>query len=142
MLIDYILPAIVLVALLIIAFFDIKYKKIPSVMITLTLFMVAFINYKISIPFGILAGIFGLLMFEFAEGNNSSFGIADVKILAIIGFMITSILHFVYMMIVFAIVQLFYIGYYRMAINKKGEMPFVPALVIVYILTWIVGGFA
>lgn len=104
--------------------------------------MVAFINYQTSIAFGILAGIFGLLMFEFSEGNNSSFGIADIKILVIIGFMTTTILHFAYFMIIFAIVQVFYIGYYRVAINKKGEMPFVPALVIVYILTWIVGGFA
>lgn len=142
MLINFILPTVVLIALLGMAFLDLKYKKIPSILITLTLFMVVFINYQTSIPFGILALIFGLLMYEFSEGNNASFGIADIKILAIIGFMTTSILNFAYFLIIFAIVQVFYTGYYRMAINKKGEMPFVPALVIVYILTWIVGGFA
>lgn len=141
---NIILPLIVLVALIVIAYIDIKYKKIPSIFLTLLLFLVVAIGIQTpaTIGYGILAGVFGLLMYEFAEGNKTSFGIADVKVLAIIGFMISTITGFATFLIIFAVVQLFYIGYFKLVAKQKGEIPFIPALVIVYILTWILGGFA
>jgi prepilin signal peptidase PulO-like enzyme (type II secretory pathway) len=141
---NIILPLIVFIALTVTAYIDIKYKKIPSIALTLLLFLVVAIGLQTpaNLGYGILAGIFGLLMYEFAEGNNTSFGIADVKVLTIMGFMISTITGFATFLITFAVVQLFYIGYYKFVLKKKGEIPFIPALVIVYILTWILGGFA
>lgn len=128
-------------ALIGIAIWDIKYKKIPSIILTALLFVVAIVNFD-GLKFGILASIFALLIYEFAEGNGTSFGIADVKVMIIIGFLISSLNMFLMYLLLFALVQIVYIVYFRKGLRKKGEIPFIPAFVVIYAILWILGGFA
>lgn len=132
---------ITFLALIGIAIWDIKYKKIPSIILTALLFIVAVVNFE-GFKFGILASIFALLIYEFAEGNGTSFGIADVKVMIIIGFLISSLNFFLMYLFLFALVQIIYIVYFRSGLKKKGEIPFIPAFVVIYVALWLVGGFA
>lgn len=133
---------ITFVALVGIAIYDIKFKKIPSVIITTLLFVVAFLNFEQGFKYGILASIFALLIYEFAESNGTSFGVADIKVMIVIGFLITSFDFFLMFLLLFAFVQMVYIFYFRSGLKKKGEIPFIPAFVIIYAVLWILGGFA
>lgn len=135
------LTILTFLALIGIALWDIKYKKIPSVVLTTLLFIVAFVNFE-NLRFGILSTIFALLIYEFAEGNGTSFGIADVKVMIIIGFMVTSLNFFFMYLLLYALVQMIYIVYFRSGLKKKGEIPFIPAFVVIYAILWLVGGFA
>jgi hypothetical protein len=133
---------ITFIALIGIAIWDIKYKKIPSVILTALLFIVAVVNFDVGFKYGLLSLIFALLIYEFAEGNGSSFGIADVKVMITVGFLITSLNMFLMFLLLFALVQIIYIVYLRKGLNKKGEIPFIPAFVIIYAILWWMGGFA
>jgi hypothetical protein len=133
---------ITFLALVGIAIWDIKYKKIPSIILTALLLVVAIVNFEVGFKYGLLSSIFALLIYEFAEGNGTSFGIADVKVMITIGFLITSFNMFLMFLLLFALVQIVYIVYFRTGLKKKGEIPFIPAFVIIYIVLWILGGFA
>jgi hypothetical protein len=133
---------ITFLALIGIAIWDIKYKKIPSIILTALLLIVAIVNFDQGFKYGILTSIFALLIYEFAEGNNTSFGIADIKVMITIGFLITSFNMFLMFLLLFALVQIIYIVYFRTGLKKKGEIPFIPAFVIIYVALWILGGFA
>ena len=130
---------LIIFSLLLIVFsiIDIKSKAIPSILLTGTLFFLAFIRFD-NIQWAILLGILGLLMWEFAESNEVSFGVADIKVMIMFGFFITSIYSMFGMMILFAVGQVFYIfGLKRY--TKMKEVPFIPFFLAIWIAGFIGG---
>ena len=111
---------------------DLKWKSLPSVLLTGTLLVLAVVNYA-NIQFAILAGLFALLLSDFGEDIHMPFGNADAKILIMLGFMIASLYNFIIFLACFAVFQFCYIGLMRKTLYKKGEIPFIPCLFFIYI---------
>jgi len=124
----------VLVCLIGASFLDLKYRAIPSVFLTGLLFIVAIIRVDF-IAFGVLAGVFAWVMKDLIyEFNGLDFGIADIKILAIIGLMLHTRYEFLLMIGIFSIFQLAWVSLWswKMKADKR-EMPFIPVLLAVYV---------
>jgi len=111
---------------------DIKWRQLPSILLTGTLLVLAIINYP-NLQFGIFAGLFALLLYEFGEDVRMQFGTADIKITIMLGLMISTLYGFIIFLSVFAVFQFCYIAILRKTIYKKGEMPFIPCLFFVFL---------
>ena len=136
--------AIGLIAILgIIAIVDLKFKKIPSILLTGILFVVAMI--QLFTPTGLaqfhLAGgvAFLILAWLLYEADFIG-GFADVKVLVIIGMMINS-----YPMLLVGVLLTMLFGFiykliFRYVLKKKKEeeVPFIPCLFLVYVALLIV----
>lgn len=133
------LEIILLIILVIMAIIDWKFKQIPSIFLTGTLFVTMMVRLFAYSPMPTFHIATGLTMFVFAwmlyEANFIG-GIADVKIIAIIGLM----LDWYWMIFITAMVILILGVAYKIIFRyvlKKGkdeEVPFVPCLVIVYVV--------
>lgn len=140
------LAIVVLILLGIVAVIDWKVKAIPSAFLTGLIFMTAMIHFYnfemgvISLAFGSLAFIYGWLLYE----ADFIGGLADVKVLTVIGLMITS----VPMFFVFVLATLLFGMTYKLTFryllkkHKYEEVPFIPPLYAVYVALWIIGGVA
>jgi hypothetical protein len=140
------LAIVVLILLGIITVIDWKFKAIPSAFLTGLIFMTAMIHFYqfelglISLAFGSLAFIYGWLLYE----ADFIGGLADVKVLTVIGLMI----HSVPMFFVFVLATLLFGMTYKLTFryllkkNKYEEVPFIPPLYACYIALWIIGGVA
>lgn len=140
--------AIALLILLgIVAVIDWKYKAIPSVFLTGMILATAMIHF-VSFETGVISLVFGTLAFIYAwtlyEADFIG-GIADVKIMTIIGLMIPTFfpMFFIFMLLI----VLFGMAYklifrYVLKKDKFEEVPFIPCLYAVYIAMWFIGGLA
>ena len=133
-----ILSLIVLGALLLASFLDLKYRAIPSVFLTGLLFLVAFIRIE-NLHFGLLAVVFAGLIKELLENNDLEFGIADIKLMIVIGLMTSTINSFLVFIGIFAIIQLVYTSILLWKFGADKERPFVPCLLIVYVVLILLG---
>jgi len=120
------------ILLFIFSVIDIKWRQLPSILLTGTLLVLAIINYP-NLQFGIFAGLFALLLYEFGEDVRMQFGTADIKITIMLGLMISTLYGFIIFLAVFSVFQFGYILLMRKTIYKKGEMPFIPCLFFIYI---------
>jgi hypothetical protein len=133
---------VVLGVLILASFLDIKYRAIPSVLLTGVLFAIAILRIE-NLQFGILAGLFAWVMKDLIfEWNGMDFGMADIKIIAMIGFLIPSMYYFLIFIAVFSVFQFAYTTLWQWKIKGKREMAFVPCLLAVYIALMIIGGIA
>lgn len=130
---------IVLGVLVLASYLDLKYKAIPSIILTGTIFTVLILRPD-NLLFGVIALVFALLIKDFNSIEGMEFGVADIKILIIIGLLLANFQSLMLMIIVFLIFQFVYTVMWRWRINKEGEMAFVPCLLAVYVaLIWIGG---
>jgi prepilin signal peptidase PulO-like enzyme (type II secretory pathway) len=130
------------VFLLLVALIDWKRKKVPSVLTTSVILLLAIFNVALmpyALNFGILAFAFAWLLYEF----NYISGVADLKCIAIIGLTISNFRQFFAMIVLVAIFGFIY-QMALMIIKKKKhgeEIPFTPVFFLVYvaleILIWI-----
>jgi len=138
------LTIIVFALLFIISLIDLKTKKVPAFLTTGIIFVVAMVNMAniefglIHLGFGVLAFIFAYLLYE----TDFIGGVADIKVIVIIGMMIISIPYFFLAMI---LIMLFGIGYkfllrYGLKKPEGSEIPFIISLWAVYTVLWAVGG--
>ncbi|MFW5895599.1 MAG: hypothetical protein ACOCT9_02525 [archaeon] len=124
---------VVLGILVLASILDIKYKVIPSVLLTSAIFLVLIMRPD-NLVFGVLGFVFAYLIKDLTDNlGGMSFGVADIKVFVIIGLLISSIDVFILMIAVFLIFQFVYTVLYRWKISKKDEMPFIPCLTAVYI---------
>lgn len=127
-----ILSLIVLVFLLIISIIDWKVKAVPSIMMTSMIFVVMLIEKNIL--FGLSGFVLGWLLYE----SGYFGGIADVKVMAIIGLMVSSLTDFFVFSALTMVLGIVYIIIFK--INKKDEeVPFLPLLFIVYAILMLLG---
>ena len=129
----------VLIFLVIISIIDIKYKAIPSVVLTGAIFVLAVVN-PTSIIFGVYSGLLAFLLYELGEDVNMPFGMADVKVMIILGLMVSTLTNFIFMIGLFAIFQFVYILTIRLKGAKDKELPFIPVFAFTYFSLWMLGG--
>ena len=134
------LIVVVLFALIIASLIDIKYKAIPSVALTSLVFIVAVMRVE-TLQFGILAGLFAWIIKDLiADFSGLNFGMADIKIMIVIGLMIPTMNFFLIFIGIFAIFQLVYTIVWQWQIKGDIERPFVPCLLAIYIAMALIGG--
>lgn len=136
-----ILEIIIFFAILAFALFDLKERAVPSFLTTATILALLMIQPQ-NLIWGITAFTFGWMLYEFDFLGGRFFGgIADVKVVTIIGMMISSLPQFATMMIAttgFSVI-LSIILYYKNNKEIPKEIPFIPVLLIVYLVTMISG---
>lgn len=122
---------IVLIALIAFSVIDLKWKAIPSVLLTTTLFLVAVVNPQ-NFYFAILCGLFAVLLYEFGFIG----GIADIKATIIIGFIFTNYYEVFAFMILFVLLGTIYKIMAKVILSKykEIEVAFLPVYLITYIL--------
>jgi len=130
----------ILIALGLIAIIDIFTKKIPSVALTSLIFIVFFAQITLTgdlmfLGFGVLSFIFAYLLYEFSFIG----GIADIKVLTMIGLFLTNIAPFSIMVLLVMIIGIIYKLFFRFGLKYKDndEIPFIPALWIVYLILYL-----
>jgi len=120
----------VLLFLLVASILDAKLKAIPSMFLSGAIIVLAIVMFD-NLAFGILALAYGLFLMDadFMRGK------ADLKVMVIIGLMITSLYPFLIMMLLVVFFGVaFKFGIYFVAKPKRDiEVPFVPILFIVYV---------
>jgi len=127
------------ICLLIMSLMDIKHKAIPSILPTsIILFLAIYRVYEDpnKIFFGVLGFIFAYLLWEFDFFR----GKADLKIMIIISLMLESLVQFGGLMVLTVFFGFFYqLFIIKILQKKKGqEIPFLPALLCVYIALMLV----
>ena len=138
------LEVVILVLLGIVAVIDLFIKKVPSIFLTGIIFVVAMVSFHdlqygmLHLSFGILAFIFAYLLYE----GKFIGGVADIKVLVIIGMMVFNIPSF-FMFILFTLLFGFtWKAGFKFFMKKPStyEAPFIPALFLVYICLLVNGG--
>lgn len=129
-----ILEIIIFIVLAIFAYMDLRTHQLPSFATTIVILGLLLVEPQ-NLIWGISALVFGWFLYEFDFAGGRFFGgLADVKVITIIGLMLTSFQEFSRMMIFTAgySVILSIILYYKN--NKKmEEIPFIPVLLLVYV---------
>lgn len=133
---------VVLGVLVLASFLDLKYKAVPSVLLTGMIFAILLLRPD-NLLFGVIALVFGIMIQDLiSDVAGMEFGRADIKILIIMGLLLTNFTSLMIMIIMFLIFQFAYTVVWRWKVAKTGEMPFIPCLLAVYIALIFVGGVA
>jgi signal transduction histidine kinase len=114
-----------------VAIVDYKYKAIPSIVLTAMIFVLLFLRFD-NLQYALIMGVFGILIWEFAHDNEVSFGLADIKVLIMIGFFISNLMSATIFLICFGFGQIIYLGVMRKWSNHD-EVPFLPMLLGLWI---------
>lgn len=131
-----ILELIVFVAIAVFAYLDWKSHAVPSFATTTVILALLLINQQ-NLIWGISAFVFGWLLYEFDFLGGRFFGgIADVKVVTIIGLMISDLQQFASLMVATTglSVILSIILYYKNNKKMPDEVPFIPVLLVVYLV--------
>jgi len=130
---NYMIEAFVFLSLIILSIIDLKKKEFPAVLTSGLLFTVAIVKFN-NIEFGVMAFILGWFLME----ADFFSGIADLKIITVIGFFITQM----GMFLLFTILILIYGVVYKIlmvkVVKQKKETAFIPVLLAVYITLLII----
>jgi len=121
--------------LLIASIIDWKIKKIPSIFLTGMIFAVAMVN-PANLWFGIMAFIMGYLLME----ADFFSGVADLKIMTLIGFMLSTtnyLLGFILLTVIFGVIWKILI---KWRLPKEKDVAFVPVFLFLYFTLYLVGG--
>lgn len=140
------LAMVLLFVLGVVAIIDWKFKQVPSIFLTGILLATATIhlyNFEvgmISIVFGILSFVYAWMLYE----ADFIGGMADVKVITIIGLMLVNVQMFFTMMLM---IVLFGMAYkmtfkYILKYEEGKEIPFILSLYAVYIALYFIGGVA
>jgi len=126
----------------IVAIIDWKFLSIPSIFLTGILFVTATANfyfYGINvIGFGVLSLIISLLLYE----SDFIGGVADIKVITIIGLMIPSIQYFMIFLVLLLFFGIFYKSIFLFILKRSPEekVPFIPCLYSIYLVMFFIGG--
>jgi len=127
---NYPIEMFVLLFLILLSYLDFKHKEFPAVLTSGALFLVAITKYH-NIEFGLLAFILAWFLMEFDFFQ----GVADLKVITMMGFFISSIGLF----LIFAMLVVIFGTTYKILMVKvvkmkeTDEIAFVPILFVVYI---------
>lgn len=131
---------VVLGVLVLASFLDLKYKSVPSVLLSLTIFTTLLLRPD-NLLFGVIAFVFAWVIRDLiSDVAGMEFGVADIKIMVIIGLLLANFTSLIIMLISFSIFQFAYTVIWRWKVAKEGEMPFIPCLLAVYVALLLIGG--
>lgn len=128
-----------LIILLIISIIDLKIKAIPSFFLTGFILVALLVTSNpLSLFLGICAFVYALALYEL----NFISGIADIKIISLVGILLSSYFSFILFMILLVYYGLFYKMFFRFVLKKdeKEEIPFILCICFVYASLLLVGG--
>jgi len=133
------LVLVMLGLMLLVSYLDLKYKAIPSVLLTAGIFVALLVNPE-NLIFGVICLVFALMIRDLIDDvSGLDFGVADIKIFVIFGLLLTNFSSLMIMIIVFLIFQFVYTVVWRWRVSDEDEMPFIPCLLAVYIVLIICG---
>lgn len=139
------IPALILIilgVLILASYLDIKYKAVPSVILTSMIFVVLMLRPE-NVYFGLVAFVFAILIKDLINDvAGLDFGNADIKIFIVMGLLIGNLSNMFLMIISFLILMVAYVVVWRDIVSDEDEMPFIPCLTAVYIAMMLIGGFA
>jgi len=128
---------IVLGFLLIVSIIDYRLRVLPSIMLTGMLFAVAVLN-PANLWFGVMGFIMAWLLYEAGYFG----GIADVKVMTTIAFMLSTTNYFLLFIILTMLFGVVWIALIRWRFKDDKEYAFIPVFPFVFIALFILGGFA
>lgn len=114
------------------SYLDIRYREINAFILTATILVVLLLRPE-NLIFGIAGYLFGLTLRDFVSARGFEFGIADVKLLTVIGFLIPTANSFMIFLFVFSIFQLFYTLLMDWKFGYLEDRPFIPLILAVYL---------
>jgi len=120
------------IALIIFTIFDFKINAVPSVFLTASLLIALAINPS-NLVFGVLALLFGLLLYEFGYFS----GMADLKITVMIGFLISNIYVLFAFFLAIMIYGILFKLIYKQKYKEKKECPFILVFLLTYLTIFI-----
>jgi len=126
---------IVGVFLLICSVIDWKLRVLPSILLTAMLFTVAFL-YPQNLWFGIMGLIMAYLLYE----ADFFSGIADVKVMTMLAFMVSTTNWFFGLVVFTVTYGLFWKVLIKFKIPQEKDIAFIPVLLFVYITLILIGG--
>lgn len=128
----FIVNAVILLALIIIAVIDIWKKKVPSFLTTLAI-LITFIFYFDNLIHGIIALLFGLILYEMDWMG----GIADLKGTIILGLLAPTMFWALITPLFVVIIGNIYIISVKKISKEKDPVAFFPIFPIIYVGLWI-----
>ena len=131
------LIGIVALFLVVVSLIDWKIKVLPSIMLTGMLFAVAVLN-PANLWFGIMAFMMGYLLME----ADFFSGVADLKVMAMIGFMLSTTNYLFGLILLTVIFGTFWKILIKWRLKHEKEVAFIPVFLFIYITLYILGGFA
>lgn len=123
--------------LLIASIIDWKIRALPSILLTAMLFTVAVMNQS-SLFFGIMAFIVAYLLYE----SNFFSGVADIKVMAMLGFMLTSVNWLFAYIILTMFFGLLWKILIKWRLKSEKDTAFLPVFLFVYATMFALGGLA
>ena len=133
---------IVLAVLIFASYLDLKYKAVPSVFLSGLIFIVLLLRPQ-NLLYGAILLAFGIMIRDLIDDvAGLDFGMADLKILVVIGLLFASSHVMFLFVVVFGIMQFVYTTLWRTKISKDDHIPFIPCLLAVYVTLMILGGVA
>ena len=117
-----------LIFLFIISLIDVRFKQIPSVIMTAGIFTFAMLNIA-NFPFALLLTILGVLLLEARFMD----GIADLKCTSILGFMVSSFSQFFIIAVVLMVWGVVYQVIAKYIIRERIETAFLPVFFLSYL---------
>ena len=134
------LNLIVLLFLVLASILDLKYKQVPSIILTGMIFVVVVLavvnDNTTSILFGLVGLIFSIILYE----GEFIGGIADIKILSLMSMLILNELWLFGFIILILLLGVCWKAINKYYFNKKDDIAFIPLLTFVYIVLLVVGG--
>lgn len=128
------LELIVGLMLVIFSIIDWKAKAIPSILLTAMLFVVAFLN-PANLWFGIIAFIVAYLLFE----ADFFSGVADIKIMTMIGFMISTTNWMMWLILLTVIFGFIWKVLLKWRMKHEKNVAFIPVFLFIYIVLFLTG---
>ena len=133
------LVLVILGVLILASIFDLKYKAVPSVILTAGIFTALLVNPS-NLLFGVICLVFAMMIKDLINNvAGLDFGVADIKIFVIFGLLLTNFEALIILIIIFLIFQFVYTFVWRWRVNKEAEMPFIPCLLAIYIALMLSG---
>ena len=121
--------------ILITSIIDWKFKSIPSILLTTMLFFVAFLN-PANLWFGIMTFIIAYLLYEFDFFS----GVADIKIMTMIGFMLSTTNNFFIFLILTVVFGFIWKVLIKWRLKNEKHVAFIPVFLFIFITLLILGG--
>ena len=133
------LVLVILGMLILASIFDLKYKAVPSVILTAGIFTALLINPH-NLLFGVICLVFAMMIRDLIDDVvGLGFGIADIKIFVIFGLLLVNFKALILTILIFLIFQFVYTVVWRWRVSNEAEMPFIPCLLAVYIALMLLG---
>jgi len=130
---NYAIEIFALLVIILLSYIDIKKREFPAVLTSGLLFVVALTKFG-NIEFALLSFVLAWFLME----ADFFGGVADLKIIVIIGFFITQMGEFFLMTILILIYGVIYKILMVKLIKQKEETAFIPVLLAVYLTVQII----